>query len=41
MSDREDPKATDGELAVVLWITAVLVAVLWLVWWFFERMYSV
>jgi hypothetical protein len=41
MSGREDPKLSDGELAVVLWITAVLLALLVLVWWFFERMYSV
>jgi hypothetical protein len=41
MSGREDPKLSDGELAVALWITAVLLALLVLVWWFFERMYSV
>jgi hypothetical protein len=35
---REPPP--DGEPQVLLWVIAVLIAVLELTWWLFDRMYS-
>jgi hypothetical protein len=34
-----DPPS-DGEPQVLLWVIAVLIAVLELTWWLFDRMYS-
>jgi hypothetical protein len=31
---------SDGEPQVLLWVIAVLIAVLELTWWLFDRMYS-
>jgi hypothetical protein len=38
---REDPELPPGGgLKVLFWVTAVLIAVLEITWWMFERMYS-
>jgi hypothetical protein len=35
-----DPEPPGNELAAVLWVIAVLLAVYELIWWVFDRMYT-